>query len=314
MHTLSSPHPATDPQHMTDNTMSSGAPEASAENDSSEPRLEGSRTNTPASDISSDDAADLHTSDETQDATNTTEEQALYKRELRPIRGIAPCTWIDLDTTGDFDPDEEARKARSRRKKTKTSHREYHDRSGEKHADEPAIEPEDELPPSPAFRIRFSSSTGKVAFSDLCAKLDSQVKPSCDNCTAGYQLRKRKRISEEPFSGVLGTQATGVRVIASEQPSDFTNHPVARGCFDCLAIASRCSLLDNEHSWPCEECKINDNDCQLVKVCSFPGAVILRLLINSTGARGEDGMHALPIPRQETEVVGVFVRVRPGSF
>jgi len=314
MDTSLSPHTPTAVQATADNRMSSGAPETGAGNDSSLPRLEDERTDTPASDISSSDVASgLHPSDETQDTANTTEEQTFYKRELRPKRRMLPCTWIDADTTGDFDPREEAHKARPRRKKVKTSHRGNHDWNGEGHTNEPAPELETRTQPPPALCIRFNSSAGKLAYSELCAKLDREVKPPRDNWTAGYQLRKRKSISHDPFSGTLGVQATGVRVIASELLGDFTNHPVARGCFDCLAIGSRCSLLDNEHSWPCEECKDNDNDCQLVKVCRSLSVTYFPLL-TPTGARNENGLHALSIPRQETEVVGLLIRIQPGSF
>jgi hypothetical protein len=302
-----SPYPTTDLQPTTDKRMSSGTPEAVSDKASSEPRLEDISMDTPASDISEDDA-DLRPFDETQDdAASTTEDQAFYKRELRPIRRPVPCTWIDADTTGDFDPVEDARKSRPRRKKAKLSHRGPHDSNGEEHTDEPTIDFEPELPPPLALCVRFDSSAGKVAFGELCAKLEREVKPSCDNWTAGYQLRKRK--------GTLTVQSTGVRVIASEQTCDFTNHPVARGCFDCMAIGARCSLLDDEHSWPCEECVINDNDCQLVKVCrSSVAVIVLPSLTTLTGARVETGLHALPISRQEKEMAGVLVRYKPRTL
>jgi hypothetical protein len=270
-------------QQITDTRMSSGTPEAG--NDGSEPRLEDIRMSTPASEISYDDDADILPSDETQETANTIEDPIFFKRKLRPTRGTAPCTWIDADETGDFDPLEDARKARPRRKKAKLSHQGKNDSTDEDHTHEPAIESERELPPPPPLCIRFNSPAGKVAFSELCAKLEREVKPSHDNWTAGYQLRKRKSLSEGLFLDALTVQSTGVRVIASEQLSDFTNHPVARGCFNCLAIGARCSLLDDEHSWPCEECVINDNDCHLVKVRrSLVFSAFLRLLTMLTGA------------------------------
>jgi hypothetical protein len=289
-----SPQPATGLQPITDNSMSSGTPEAGADEDVSEPRLEASRMDTPASDISDDDA-NLRPSKETQDA-NTTEEQISYKRALRPTRRTAPSTWIDADTTGDFDPHEEARKARPRRKKAKLSHRGSHGSNREEHTDEQAIEFEPELPPPPTLCLRFNSSAWKIKFSELCAKPERKVKPSHDNLIAGHQLRKRKSISEGLSSSAITGQSPGVRELPS---SDFTNHPVARGCFDCLAIGARCSLLDNEHSWPCEECVINNNDCQLVTVRWSMHAAKICFLKISTGARGEVGLHPLPIPRQE---------------
>ena len=116
-----SPHPTVGLQSNSENGMSSRTPEADADKDSSEPRLEDTRMDTPASDISFNDNADLRPSDETQDA-DMTEEPNFYKRTLRPTRSTAPRTWIDADMTGDFDPVEDARKARPKRKKAKLSH------------------------------------------------------------------------------------------------------------------------------------------------------------------------------------------------
>jgi hypothetical protein len=292
-----SPHPTTEIQptavlqpvigiqQINDTRMSSGTPEVDADKEGTEPMQEDNRASTPASDISyDDDDADIRPSEETQETANTTEDPTFFKRKLRPTRGTAPCTWIDADETGDFDPLEDARKARPRRKKAKLSHQGKNDSTDEDHTHEPAIESEPESPPPPPLCIRFNSSAGRVAFSELCAKLDREVKPSHDNWTAGYQLRKRKSPSEGLFPGALTVQSTGVRVIASEQLSDFTHHPVARGCFDCLAIGARCSLLDDEHSRPCEECVINDNDCHLVKVCRWVSLRFSQLLTMLTGA------------------------------
>jgi hypothetical protein len=311
-----SPRPTTGPQPITDTRTSSGTPEADAEKDSSEPMMEDNRADTPFSDISfSDGDANLRPPDEIPETANTIEQASFYKRQLRPTRGTAPCTWIDADTTGDFDPLEEARKARPRRKKAKLSHRGKNDSTDEDHTHEPAIESEPELPPPPPLCIRFNSSAGKLAFGELCAKVEREVKSSHDNWTSGYQLRKRKSPSEGLFSGALTVQSTGVHVIASEQQIDLTNQPVARGCFECLGIGVRCSLLDDEHSWPCEDCLKNDYDCHLVKVCrplSF--ITVFQLLTMLTGARAEIGLHALPIFRQERKVAGVLVRLQPGSL
>lgn len=214
-------------------------------------------------------AIDPNTSDDIPQADSETfEEQFFYKRELRPVREatrIAPRTWLDADTTGDFDPHEEARQLRARKKRPKIPHRGNLDWGNEGYSSEPRIELRPQTQPKPILCLSFSSSSGRAAFSELCANFEHAVKPARDHFTEGYQLRKRKRACDGNLLERIGLQTTGVRVLANEQPRDLQNQPAARGCFDCMAMGLNCSLLDNEHSWPCDDCKANDCDCHLVQ-------------------------------------------------
>lgn len=217
-------------------------------------------------------AAGLNTSDDTQLPSDTFEQQVFYKRELRPLREpkrTAPNTWVDADTTGDFDPHEEARQARVRRKKAKLSHRKKIDWISEGHAHDADNDVNLTAQPRLPLRLSFNTSSGKSAFNELDAKFQREVKPARDHFTAGYQLRKRDITGEGANLGIIGAKVAGVRLVGSEQPCDYSNHPVARGCVACLMLVRECSLLRNEHAWPCDECEDDDNDCQLVQVSNI---------------------------------------------
>lgn len=209
----------------------------------------------------------LNTSDELQQTYDTSEENQLHW-DLRPSRGPKRSTaiaWYDHDETGDFDPREEAKRLRPPRKKTKISSREKCDENGQDIA-EFDMDLEPKVPPSLTVRLDFKSSSGNSAFSQLCADLKAQVKLTCDDFAEGYQLRKRKGPAED---GPLDVPGTGVITLSNSAfglPDDLSNHPAARGCYTCLAMGVNCSLLENEHKYPCDECEENGDDCQLVTV------------------------------------------------
>lgn len=90
------------------------------------PNKRSSTTDLPAETVdtidhsASDTGIEQNTSDDTNPLSDTFEQQLSYRRELRPMREgkrYLPSTWVDADKTGDFDPREEARQARARRKK-----------------------------------------------------------------------------------------------------------------------------------------------------------------------------------------------------
>jgi hypothetical protein len=126
--------------------------------------------------------------------------------------------------------------------------------------------PKENQLPMPCLRLTLSTSSGKARFSELGSKLEQQVKPARDNFTAGYQLRRRDGVAGGSSLKAIGPGSTGLRVISSEPLCDYSNHPVARGCVNCLAMGRECSLLKNEHSWPCDDCEEEENDCELVEV------------------------------------------------
>lgn len=224
-----------------------------------------------------DNTTEQDTSDDTAPLSEAFEQQQqepFYKRELRPMREpkrSLPNTWVDADTTGDFDPHEEARQARERRKKAKLSQRKKFDWNAGENTRDSDNNRRPAAKTRPILCITFSTSSGKATFSKLCAKAEQKAEQAYAISLAGYSLRKRGGADEsrDPDS----PYATGVRISASEAPLDLKNQPAGRGCLTCLAGAQRCSLLDNEHSWPCDDCEESGDDCQLIQVSgpSFEG-------------------------------------------
>lgn len=214
-----------------------------------------------------DNVVEQDATDDNNPLSDTFEQQLSYRRELRPMREpkrSLPNTWVDADTTGDFDPLEEARQARAHRKRAKLSTRKKFDWNAGDHTNKADANRRPVAKTRPILRITFRTSSGKAAFAELCAKAEQKVEQSCDYSSTGYHLRKRG--GEDDGSDTNDLYATGVRVSASEAPLDLKNQPAGRGCLTCLAGAQRCSLLDNEHSWPCDDCKEAGDDCQLIQV------------------------------------------------
>jgi hypothetical protein len=222
-----------------------------------------------------DDTGDFDMSDETQQLSDTFEQhpqQPSNKYDLRPGREPKRnliITWVDGDLTGDFDPREETRQNSSRRKRARHSHRKKINFNPNQHATATGLDTSLLEQPTSCLRLTFSTSSGKARFSELDSKLEQQVKPARDNFTAGYQLRKRDGTGEGSSLKAIDSTPTDLRVISSEPLCDYSNHPVARGCLTCLAMGRECSLLKNEHSWPCDDCEEEENDCELVEVSGF---------------------------------------------
>jgi hypothetical protein len=237
------------------------------------PNERSSTTELPAETVDTTDystannAAEQNTSDDTNPLFDTFEQQLSYKRELRPMREpkrSLPNTWVDADTTGDFDPHEEARQARARRKRAKTSTRKKFDWNAGEPTNESDNNRKNAAKTRPILCITFRTPSGKAAFAELCAKSEQKAEQACEYSSTGYHLRKRG--GEDDGSDTNDSYATGVRVSASEASLDLRNQPAGRGCLTCLAGAQRCSLLDNEHSWPCDDCEEGGDDCQLIQV------------------------------------------------
>jgi hypothetical protein len=237
------------------------------------PNERSSTTGLPAETVDTTDysivenVVEQNTSDDTNPLSDTFEQQLSYKRELRPMREpkrSLPNTWVDADTTGDFDPHEEARQARARRKRAKLSTRKKFDWNAGEPTNDAEANRRAAAKTRPILRITFRTSSEKAGFAELCAKAEQKAEQACECSSTGYHLRKRG--GEDDGSDTNDLYATGVRVSASEAPLDLKNQPAGRGCLTCLAGAQRCSLLDNEHSWPCDDCEEGGDDCQLIQV------------------------------------------------
>jgi hypothetical protein len=283
--------------------------EGSSQTDLSAGRVDSSNNN------AVNNAAELDIPDDTNPLSDTFEQKAFYQRELRPMREskrTLPNTWVDADTTGDFDPHGEGRQARARRKKAKLSQRKKFDWNAGQYNPQWGANLRAAAKRRPILRISFRTTAGKAAFAEICANSEQDAEQACDDFLTGYRLRKRG--GTDDGRGPTGVDATGVRVIAFETSLELQNQPAGRGCLGCLAKVQKCSLLENEHSWPCNDCDESGDDCQLVQVSDSSSDGIVHELIISTGTETQIGLYALPVFWQEAEMAYVLVRIQPRSL
>jgi hypothetical protein len=258
----------------------------------------------------SGDTGDFDMSDETQQLSDTFgqhPQQPSSKYDLRPGRQPKRnllSTWVDGDLTGDFDPREESRRNSAQKKRARRSQRKKTNWNPGGLGNGPGPDTSLLEQPIPCLRLIFSTSLGKARFSELDSKLEQQVKPARDNFTAGYQLRRRDGTGERSSLKTISSNSTGLRIISSEPSCDYSNHPVARGCMTCLSMGRECSLLKNEHSWPCDDCEEEENDCELVEACVTP---FCELGFES------DNAHRNPSSNRHARIASSGARKRNGS-
>ena len=182
------------------------------------------------------------------------------KYHLRPqsreLKSAFMRTWIDQDETGNYGekgPNEGTRRARPRRQPVKFRLRDdFHQKSDETDDGEAGDESSAKIISKLMVTLSFQSEAGKNQYECLSSSLASEPKTDYDVNFNGYRLRKR------------GQSLAAHSPSASDFPDDLTGHPVARGCYECLAIGLRCSLLDDERAWPCTTCAADNQDCDLV--------------------------------------------------
>lgn len=162
-------------------------------------------------------------------------------RELRPQRrGLQPTTWLDKDTSGNYDP---AQERMMRRARPRTAPRTR--APGDQNRERVPVEK-----PRLIGTITFTSAEAKEKFSTVISQI--QVQEAADQ--EGYKLRTRTRDERS------GTPDIHI---------DLTAKPFARGCVECAATIgssgqSQCSLLHDERHWPCLTCQEDGHDCEMI--------------------------------------------------
>lgn len=177
------------------------------------------------------------------------------------LKRTFPSTWIDHDVSGDYDPNEEARNLRVRKKRPRPLHREqldWYDDIPER-VDSPIGVPQIVLP-MPPIRLTFADPNSRARFSEICASAEVKRPSACDSLTGGYRLRKQKQNAQEQL-----IESSDGQSCAPSLSDNLTGHPCARGCKPCLRMGIECSLLLDEHFWPCEGCRGEEGEtCELI--------------------------------------------------
>ena len=179
------------------------------------------------------------------------------KWRLRPQnreQGAFPSTWMDKDETGDYDPTEEQRQLRLKRRRTKGPVKIRCPFESDDETEKETKKPRLELP-SLEVSWKFKADEVKANFAHLVQNWSSAQGQTRNE---GYQLRKRNSTI-----GMHGYTTLGLEY-KLDLPENLTGWPIARGCHDCAAFGHRCSLLDDERSWPCRICTEESWECCLI--------------------------------------------------
>ncbi|KXT12765.1 hypothetical protein AC579_669 [Pseudocercospora musae] len=188
----------------------------------------------------------------------------LSQRHLRPQcrQKKFTTTWLDTDTTGDYDPVEDERTNRLKRSRAnargRAAARSAHDAPSSSSTSSVI---ENSCSTEEAVRLPVTlnlvSTKGRHAFAQ---KIEDHEKMLQSDGTdePGYRLRKRATKSHRPSR------------LEKLSDIDLTAKPLSRGCYACVTLYGtesdehRCSLLDDEKSWPCQACVESTTDCELI--------------------------------------------------
>ncbi|KAF2005052.1 hypothetical protein P154DRAFT_560031 [Amniculicola lignicola CBS 123094] len=194
------------------------------------------RESSPASDKSSVSSGDLR--------PQVREEPAYELR--KNIDRQVNSTWLDVDETGNYDPEAEAKKVRKPKAKKKT-----------KKAAERKVKIKKLI-----VKLRFHKyGTGTIAnimddefnWPDGWSEQDSE-----DESDRMFSLPRRR----ENTPGVEAQEPIPDPMPSSEI-DDLTGHPAARGCIACRRHGYECPMVKGG-TWPCQQCKDSEVDCTLI--------------------------------------------------
>ncbi|KAF2866200.1 hypothetical protein BDV95DRAFT_505462 [Massariosphaeria phaeospora] len=164
-------------------------------------------------------------------------------------------TWVDHDQSGDFDPEEEAKKEATRLRQAK------------------AKKGKAKQPKAPKKRVaklivRFRFK----AFGNLL-----NITEGCDNLwPVGWSDVDSQDEHEKPKNLLVYRQNTPDREpqVAIPDPNgeydDLTGHPIARGCKSCRRFNQQCSTVEGGIV-PCTQCTEDEIDCEPIKQAPMTG-------------------------------------------
>ncbi|KAF2655934.1 hypothetical protein K491DRAFT_597870 [Lophiostoma macrostomum CBS 122681] len=168
--------------------------------------------------------------------------------ELRKtLNRNVPGTWVDLDQTGDYDPEAERAAKRAKAKEAK-----------ERRKRGKAPKPRKEVVPKYIVRLPFPNKIGDVLnrtdeeqnWPEGWSEVDSEEETEMAEIRAFYRKSTPGVQPQRPIGDPKG------------ECDDLTGHPCARGCVSCRVRGADCSMI-NGGAWPCEQCVEDEieHDC-----------------------------------------------------
>ncbi|KAF2803583.1 uncharacterized protein BDZ99DRAFT_546812 [Mytilinidion resinicola] len=189
--------------------------------------------------------------------------------ELRPGARLnkVPMTWVDMDESGNYDPDQERRKAPLPRKKKQTS------MAGRSPTDSDEGGERIRKSKLPTWQHGHRCGTSLVVslkFTSYAAHELLNQGSRCDNWPEDNPdcYDERDLLEEEDFGvarKLRKREAIREPVLdPRNEEDDLSGHPDARGCKLCREIGKDCSLKHRGFTWPCEDCSEVDRPCELL--------------------------------------------------
>ncbi|KAF2256810.1 hypothetical protein BU26DRAFT_392833, partial [Trematosphaeria pertusa] len=155
-------------------------------------------------------------------------------------RQVVPVTWVDVDQSGNYDPEEERQKAKAAKAKK---------RKGKQKAvpNERHIKCIVRLP-FKAIGTVENITNREENWPDNWSMIDSEDERELQEFRAFYRRRTPGVEAQVPIEDPKG------------EYDDLTGHPVARGCQGCRRLGQDCSMVENG-GMPCSQCFEDGIEC-----------------------------------------------------
>ncbi|ORY13566.1 hypothetical protein BCR34DRAFT_561737 [Clohesyomyces aquaticus] len=174
--------------------------------------------------------------------------------ELRQnVNRDVPTTWLDRDATGNYDPEEDAKKEKLRKAKLKEAKAKVR-KLGKQQVNEQKGKVEKLI-----VGLRFPSGYGSVR--NIIDDEENWPEHWSDVDPEDERERQARRALYRQRTPGLEPQVPIPDPKKNSGVDDLTGYPAARGCVQCRLHGISCSMVQNG-GWPCEGCKQSKLDCK----------------------------------------------------
>ncbi|KAJ5179912.1 hypothetical protein N7492_003122 [Penicillium capsulatum] len=165
-------------------------------------------------------------------------------------------TWIDDEKDEDYDPEEDSRPLKRKRKSRQKSTPSRNKRAKRSHSSTPELSP----PNSPDTSDLIKSPATPADFDDV-DPWDTYwaIEPSPEDSPTPYRLRNRNKLNNAGKERVITPEFKDANTEGSSNEKAFTSE----GCRACQQLQLPCSSVDDPYHYPCQNCRDDHIDCEL---------------------------------------------------
>ncbi|MCJ1411068.1 hypothetical protein MMC19_005156 [Ptychographa xylographoides] len=202
---------------------------------------------------------------------------AIAKYDFRPVPRLAPrlrTTWVDEDESGDFDPTGKLPKVAQKTKREQADGNDEH--SGRPTPKKPKLitwQSGRKQGLSCPVMFKLTSERGGILLKYLMRFPDNWPVHDLEAGNRGgidtelIQQPVQPQLHRQRRKTVLDQTSSSHHQLEWDLPplQDITlGHPAARGCKGCFELRIPCPLLQEGERYPCQGCKEDDIDCELI--------------------------------------------------